>query len=669
MMTTDKKRSRHRAFSVLSPLIWSCSILRSLRSKPTPLRTVINLLVALTLPLLAGEARAIVSVDDLTTITSIASWSVSPNGRRVAFLGVQALPRQDRYQLTLYLQATSGRAEREVLAQYFLRGEELYDATTHVQVKSASQYVWSPDSGQILYTVHRERGMAVRLWDCNKNMRTTLLSGHERIEIEERPTGQPGWRFKTFDAERKQDTEKGFPKDQALLIKDGYSFLNPLENPRKNRPTVMESWRYDWGRSRPGLIANSRVVDYLEYPREAPSPEKSDSQRAADLPWNRQTGDNDVLTEWGPEKTIITIKEGNMTREIYEENALLFVHHAERTDLTRHTYESEDHRLAVLVRSTNLMPDELVKLDLVSGKVTLLFAPNRGFVEKTRRISVRFMPIEAGEGKLYGRLYLPTGSPENKPYPLVFAPYLSTPGFRAGSDDIPILALVSNGIAVFALEAHGAADSGHKGDLRNELTSLNRPLDAMVWVIDKLKEEGVVDPERCGLNGLSYGAAITMYAYWKSTAFRALSTAGASWEELDYFLFGPNLRGLLNDRGLPEPGEGADAIWRSLSAGLNARASLPPLLWQTAEMERNGELETWFRLRSAGAQVEWLEYPDEGHSKRGAANIWWVSQRNLDWFRFWLKGEEDPDPAKGDQYGRWHRMRATWEGAKARDLK
>jgi len=27
-------------------------------------------------------------------------------------------------------------------------------------------------------------------------------------------------------------------------------------------------------------------------------------------------------------------------------------------------------------------------------------------------------------------------------------------------------------------------------------------------------------------------------------------------------------------------------------------------------------------------------------------------QGNVDWFRFWLKGEEDPDPAKAEQYAR-----------------
>ena len=30
---------------------------------------------------------------------------------------------------------------------------------------------------------------------------------------------------------------------------------------------------------------------------------------------------------------------------------------------------------------------------------------------------------------------------------------------------------------------------------------------------------------------------------------------------------------------------------------------------------------------------------------------------NVDWFRFWLKGEEDSDPAKAEQYKRWHELR------------
>jgi hypothetical protein len=60
-----------------------------------------------------------------------------------------------------------------------------------------------------------------------------------------------------------------------------------------------------------------------------------------------------------------------------------------------------------------------------------------------------------------------------------------------------------------------------------------------------------------------------------------------------------------------------------------------------------------------------MEYADEGHTKTHPADIWWVNERNLDWFRFWLKDEEDAAPTKAEQYARWREMRKNWEEAKA----
>jgi hypothetical protein len=34
---------------------------------------------------------------------------------------------------------------------------------------------------------------------------------------------------------------------------------------------------------------------------------------------------------------------------------------------------------------------------------------------------------------------------------------------------------------------------------------------------------------------------------------------------------------------------------------------------------------------------------------------------NVDWFRFWLQGYEDPNPAKADQYKRWRELRNLQE--------
>lgn len=34
---------------------------------------------------------------------------------------------------------------------------------------------------------------------------------------------------------------------------------------------------------------------------------------------------------------------------------------------------------------------------------------------------------------------------------------------------------------------------------------------------------------------------------------------------------------------------------------------------------------------------------------------------SVDWFRFWLQGYEDPNPAKAEQYKRWRELRKMQE--------
>jgi Prolyl oligopeptidase family len=161
-----------------------------------------------------------------------------------------------------------------------------------------------------------------------------------------------------------------------------------------------------------------------------------------------------------------------------------------------------------------------------------------------------------------------------------------------------------------------------------------------------------------GLTGLSYGAEIAMYAEWNSKAFRAVSAASGSWEPMNYVLGGLHFAEFLDSRGFAAPGETSFALWKELSLGLNARPDLPPLLLQSSDGEEYfGTPETWFRLRRAGAAVEWYEYPDEGHVKRSPSTKWWVYERNLEWFLFWLKDEELSNASRLDQYVRWREMR------------
>ncbi len=77
-------------------------------------------------------------------------------------------------------------------------------------------------------------------------------------------------------------------------------------------------------------------------------------------------------------------------------------------------------------------------------------------------------------------------------------------------------------------------------------------------------------------------------------------------------------------------------------------------------------------LRPASLLVEWelftslsrLEKPvkliylqDGSHTLEKPWDRMISQQGNVDWFTFWLKGEEDPQPAKAEQYTRWRELR------------
>jgi hypothetical protein len=67
--------------------------------------------------------------------------------------------------------------------------------------------------------------------------------------------------------------------------------------------------------------------------------------------------------------------------------------------------------------------------------------------------------------------------------------------------------------------------------------------------------------------------------------------------------------------------------------------------------------ELFIALARQGKPVELYCYPKGSHPLDTPLERVASLQRNVDWFRFWMKREEDPDPAKADQYTRWRGLR------------
>ncbi len=93
------------------------------------------------------------------------------------------------------------------------------------------------------------------------------------------------------------------------------------------------------------------------------------------------------------------------------------------------------------------------------------------------------------------------------------------------------------------------------------------------------------------------------------------------------------------------------------SIAVNASRIDTPFLIQVADREYHFTKQNYNALKDADKPVEMHIFPDEYHVKWQPAHRYAVYTRNVDWFNFWLRDVEDPDPKKEEQYERWRELR------------
>jgi hypothetical protein len=665
-----------------------------------------------------------VTIDDLVRRAQIPLAAISPDGRLAAYLLLRGDPTENLYNVEVTISPVMGNGSSVTVARYQLQPDEAFDETEGFK-PNGGELRWASDQ-TLIFLTKAEGKMQLVSWNSIARKLEPLATPHDQVVVTSASLTDDSLSV-TFTDYMERPVSPGLPvPDNAWRMRDSYRFYGPFRNPTTGRwarsqkylltmksgvrlvPTgePTEDWAAlptDWAYRPTRSPTDSTMHRYSKIYNAVRSPDGAftvavegalldlnhpDSSYTSYRIILSQGEKNTVLvpfTRPGPKRTIlgwapdslsiyyidvggqesslnrVTVA-GKITR-LYSENAEL--------ELPGDSYDRRGDSLnraattALLVRSKNTLPGELITLELETGRVKIVSKPNAIF-EQRPQPEVRFYPIDLPGQDVYGRLYLPLQYREGTRYPLVITQYYSRPGFYAATgEEVPIFPLTANGVAVFTVHSSLLDQTSHEGDFRLELSRVQKPLRAMEWISRTLVAQGIVDPERIGITGLSYGAEIAMYAYWESRLFRTASVSTPSWDQSLVLFGGLGYAARLEERGFPmSQDQAATRLWSELSAGANARATLPPLLVQSAEGEENYTVPTWFQLRRAGAPVEWYEYPNEGHVKRSPANKWWVYERNLDWFLFWLKDEEDPSAAKEDQYQRWQEMRTRWNAAR-----
>jgi dipeptidyl aminopeptidase/acylaminoacyl peptidase len=234
----------------------------------------------------------------------------------------------------------------------------------------------------------------------------------------------------------------------------------------------------------------------------------------------------------------------------------------------------------------------------------------------------------------------------------LFVTYYNCAGYLRGGvgDEWPLRAMATHGIAALCVNAV-PGEGGNKRYARGTA--------AVEAAVKHLSDRGIVDAARVGMGGLSFGSEVTMWTAMHSDILKAISIASVQMEPSYYWFnarpgretFSETLRKTWD---LGAPGE-TPKQWKTLSPALNIDRIHAPILMQFPEQEARLSIELISRLATV-RMGETHIFPYAPHVKVEPRQKLAAYERNLDWFRYWLKGEKDLSPAKADQYRRWEKL-------------
>jgi dipeptidyl aminopeptidase/acylaminoacyl peptidase len=263
-----------------------------------------------------------------------------------------------------------------------------------------------------------------------------------------------------------------------------------------------------------------------------------------------------------------------------------------------------------------------------------------------------------------GGLVYPTGYVAGRKYPLV----LQTHGFRPDrflldgpAEDVGTAfaaqALANAGFVVLqASESPGAVTT----DAREAR------LVAQGWqaAIHELVDRGLVDPEKVGIVAFSRTCmhAIRFLADFPNTA-TAVTLADGAWWGYGNSLALTNFPKSIVDEVRATTGSEPDP--HRLQEWFDAQPLYKLSDSRTAiriEAIGPGSMaalwETFAILQNAAHPVDMIYFPEGSHNLMKPVERIGSQEGNVDWFRFWLNGEEDAEPRKTAQYERWRRLRS-----------
>lgn len=304
-------------------------------------------------------------------------------------------------------------------------------------------------------------------------------------------------------------------------------------------------------------------------------------------------------------------------------------------------------------------PPKLFASDQITYQKSLLLDLNPQFSEFAfgREEAVTWKATDGHE--VSGGLYLPPSYEPGKRYPLV----IQTHGFLP--EKFWIDGPWNSAFAAQPLASRGfvVLQVGHAVDVMEDQKYINTPQEAdrqmaaFEGAIDFLQKKDLIDTEKVGIIGFSRTVYHVAYTLTHSKYHFAAATLadGIDGGYFQYRAFPDSADSDLVNGGRPV--EKNLASWLDHSPGFNldkVKAAVRLEAYGAVTILEGWE---WFQgLSQLGKPTDFIYLPDAQHTLVKPWERLVSQQGNVDWFCFWLKGEEDAEPAKAEQYKRWREL-------------
>jgi dipeptidyl aminopeptidase/acylaminoacyl peptidase len=317
---------------------------------------------------------------------------------------------------------------------------------------------------------------------------------------------------------------------------------------------------------------------------------------------------------------------GRMTREVEGERSF--------SDLE---YDKA-HDSWVLQLSTPQRPAEIFALE--KGSLRALTNIHDGFLAPLQLASVEGFQSKSKDGTLVsGILYRPANAPVGRKLPLILFIHGGPVGQDQFGFDLSRQMLAAAGYAVAAVNYRGSsgrgigftraiyADWGHK-----EVVDI-------VGSTDYLIKQGIVDENRMGIAGWSYGGISSNHTIATDQRFKAaVSGAGSS---LQLTMYGTDQYITQYETELGVPWKHPDAWMKVSYSFFHADRIKTPTLFMASQNDFNvpvaGAEQMYQALRSMGVPTELVIYPNQNHGLAVPSYIKDRFERHIKWFDKYLK--------------------------------